>query len=263
MTDLAGGNDLGGGGGAAAASTVWDGRVVPEGLHATSDEFDEDTLATGKWQLWDHGGNLSASIDTANRCMVLESTGDGATVEWCGVYQPKPSNLFSFAARLAFHSPMGTGAFNPIAGLGVFTNATAAAGDGAIWGDIEFERDSNASQWNLRVRDGVAWNGATGFDTRTMNDQLVARWLRGRIAISVGNFRIEGDWSEDGYTWNPYRAQTGSNGRTRGTGVLTAQHFGLTFLQFPASLSRVVVQHFRVWDGVNTFDTVPRNGGYL
>jgi hypothetical protein len=110
----------------------------------------------------------------------------------------------------------------------------------------------------------VSYGGATGFDTRNYYCQPTMLWLRARITIvATLNWTIAGDWSTDGVNWNEWRSNVGNNSRTRATAGLTAKHFGLTFLQFPASVSRVKVYNFRVWNGVNAFNSVPRNGGYL
>lgn len=255
----------GGSGGNNPAANVWDGRVVPSGLAPQSDEFLTDTIASGKWSLWNHGANLVASVDTVERCMILQMTGD-TTVKWGGVYQPIPSNAFGFAAEFDYDSEMGTGAQNPFAALAIMTDATQAAGAGATFGTMDWERNSDAggSNWPLRLRDGVAYNGGSGFDTRIMEQQPTTLWMRARIAINANvDWTIRGDWSTNGVAWNEWRSNAGPNFRTRATAGLTAKHFGLAFLQLPASTCRVKIKHFRVWDGVNTFNAMPRNGGYL
>ena len=242
-----------------AAASVWDARVAGAGLAPQSDDFTEDTIASGKWAIWDFGGNITASIDTTARAMILEGATGGA-VEWSGAYQPKPSNVFSFAAKIGFgNGTMGTGGAQPFVGVAVFENALNAASSFIA---LEMERDSNSDNWPMRCRDVTTWNGASGFDTRNMYDQPSERWLRGRVSINPGvNYRLEGDWSTDGDRWNEWRAQVGPNGRARV--VANALHFGIVFLNMQAVACQASVEYFRVWDGVNTPATIPRNGGYL
>lgn len=243
-----------------AAASVWDARVAGAGLAPQSDDFTEDTIASGKWAVWDFGAHIAASIDTTQRALIIDGAANAA-VEWAGVYQPKPSNTFSFACKVGFGSGlMSTGGNHPFVGPAVFENALNPA---ATFICFDWERNSNSTNWPLRIRDVTAWNGASGFDTRDMVDNPSYRWMRGRCAINPGvNYRLEGDWSQDGVNWNEYRAQVGPNGRTRVV-LGNVLHFGIAFLNLNGAPVQASIEYFRVWDGVWQPPLIPRNGGYL
>lgn len=244
---------------AAPAQAVWDARVVPAGLHASSDQFTVDTLGSGAWTIWNHGAlALTSAVNTARRRLEMSYTGSGAVV-WCGAYKANPSNEFTFFAYQTFEE-MAAGAGNPFAGLAVFQDATNAAGD---FGTFEWERDSNGTDWPLRIRTDLSYNaGGAAIVTRNMIEQPTGRWLMMRVKINPGvpNTLIRASWSTDGESWNEFRTQAGTS---LVAATFAAQHFGFAYLQLPAVASRVCWQHFRVFDGVSAFGSVPRNGGYL
>jgi hypothetical protein len=244
---------------AAAAQAVWDARVVPAGLHASSDAFTANTFGPGGWTEWDHGGWQTAVINTTARRMELSGTGNGA-VRWAGAYKPVPSNQFSFLAMLSFDSEMGVGASgNPFCGLGLFEDAGNPL---AKFASYDWERSQGSAVWPLHLRTVTTYDGASFLVSRDFYEQRTYRWLRGRVSINPGipTTTVFADWSTCGVRWNEHVSAAGTDNVV---GTFAAQHFGITYLQLPAVASRVCVEYFRVFDGVSAFSSVPRNGGYL
>jgi hypothetical protein len=240
------------------AGSVWDARVIPAGLHASSDPFTADTLGSGAWTEWDHGGWQTATVNTTKRRLELSGTGNGA-VRWAGVRKAIPSNTFAVLAYVSFDGVMGAGGTgNPYVGLAVFQDAADSAAD---FGCIEWDRVANDSDWPMRLRTSIAYDGATSIDTRSVYDQPTGRWMLLCVDINPGipTTTISGGWSSDGCNWNEFRSQAGASSKV---GAWAAQHFGIAYLQLPAVASKVCVEYFRVFDGA-TFATLPRNGGYL
>lgn len=244
---------------AAPAQAVWDGRVVPTGLHAHSDEFTSNTIAN--WTAWDHGGWCTSSIDTTRRCMELSGTGN-ATFRFAGRYKAVPSNEFTVLALFSFASVSDNFTTQaPIMGFFVAQNAAAANGDIV---NYEYERIGNGT-WALNLRVAADYQSGGSNNQKAWQGQTASLWMRMRVKITPGGSPTTDVWGDfstpgDGDEWVE-RLDT-ANVRTVQT-TYAAQHYGITFLQGPATASKVRVRHFRVFDGVSAFDSVPRNGGYL
>ena len=238
---------MGGGG----TGTVWDARVVPTGLHASSDEFLTDTIAN--WTEWDEGGYVTSAVEFADGEQHMRFTASGnGSVRFSGRYKAVPSNEFLFSAFIADDGYSDTNA--PFAGLLVGQNLGVASSD-FITNDFVVRRESDANHGAVTGRTSAIYTSA-GTSTSRLIDAPNSVWLLCGVRIDPGAPSVEVDcyWSTGGRYWSFF---------TTRTAAYAPAHFGLTFEQQSATgVASMIAKHFRVLDGTSD----PRdfiNGGYL
>lgn len=237
----------------AASANVWDARVVPSGLHASSDEFLTDT--TANYTEWDEGAYVTWSYDSSRRAMKATGTGNGS-FRVSGFYKAVPSNTFTALCEIAWDGPYPTGTTGMGAGLCVVQNG-GVAGTDFISGDSLLRNGGGSFSAHV-CRTSTAYNSTgTSSVNLSLDDIRTSLWVRIRVTMTTGPnlSSMLYDISTDGIHWLTVS-------QTPQTGSYVAAHVGLLYYNHPADANTVYFRHFRVFNGVAGFsDTL--NGGYL
>lgn len=250
-TGLAALAELTGGGGGGITETIWDPRVTPAGLHASSDDFTADTIGSGAWLDWDHGGIYSATVDTARRRLRLEGTGNASNTRG-GVYKAVPSNTFAVACKVAFQGTLVNQNQVPTIGMSFLQDATVSTGD---WLGLEIEKRGTSNSWPIEWHVATAYNNLGSSNSKDLFGQFTSLWLCSIVTIvPATSTTVLGHYSTDG----EHFVQVASF-----NSAYAAQHMGLQLGVLPAATTKYAyVSDFRVFNGLTDIEDL-ENGGLI
>ena len=234
---------------------IWDARAIPSGLHADSDEFDDNSV-DASWNDFDHGSWVTTTEESPTNALVHTGTAS-ASSRAAGKYKAIPSNEFQFISQVFIDGAAGgTGSSNAWSvGLAVFVNASNSA---SSFRSVELVNNNPDTSSICTLNQRTWTNYTTPGSPLFRNTMATMVWLRLRVLVSGGNTTVGHDWSTDGESWSQIGATTALIGAV-------VAHYGLIMnSNVNGNVIRVYHKHFRVWSGAGASAfNYTKNGNYL